>query len=46
LRQRLNGAYIQQDGELEQAIGIAFELYRQLYPDALPFRKAVEIDPA
>ena len=32
--------------ELHDAIGVAMELYQKYYPDAPPFRKTVEIDPA
>lgn len=39
-------ANIQADGQLHDAVGVAFELYRRFYPDAPPFRKTVEIDPA
>ena len=34
---------IEEDRQLGQAIS---ELYRRFYPDAPPFRKTVEIDPA
>jgi len=37
---------IEEDRQLGQAISAAFELYRRFYPDAPPFRKTVEIDPA
>lgn len=32
--------------ELHHAIGVALGMYDNFYPDAPPFRKTVEIDPA
>ena len=39
-------ANIPEDTDLEQAISTAFEVYRELYPDAPPYRKTVQLDPA
>lgn len=38
-------AFVADDDELHDAIGVAVRLYRRHYPDAPPYRKTVEIDP-
>ncbi len=39
-------AFLSDPNQLHQAIGVAMENYVKFYPEAPPFRKTVEIDPA